>query len=375
MIFTDWYLPAYKAGGPVQSVYNLSCLLSKEFTVKVVCRDRDLHSDSAFPGIETSVWTKLGEEHYVMYLSPPETGVSFIKQLIKENKDNIIYINGLYSFKFSVIPALLALYLPLTKYFISVRGMLHASALSVKPMKKQIFLAFARGFGLYRRATLLASDEKEVMEIRNAIGKVQVEIAPNIPLLPFEILPRSNAFKLENKSVKFLFIGRIAPEKNPLALLYALQSIDLPCSITFVGAESNNEYSSEFNKKLKELPMHIEAKYIGDIPHAEIPALLMVHDVMVLPSLGENFGHAIFESFAYGLPVVIGNNTPWSGIEQKKAGLELNPKNIAEITAALLWFIKMDADEYAIWSRSARQTAIDYFEANNFRDIYVKLFS
>ena len=41
LIFIDWYLPGYKAGGPIQSVANLVANLKEEFEFSIVTRDTD----------------------------------------------------------------------------------------------------------------------------------------------------------------------------------------------------------------------------------------------------------------------------------------------------------------------------------------------
>jgi glycosyltransferase involved in cell wall biosynthesis len=375
LIFTDWYVPGHKAGGPIQSIYNLANILSRNHTVRVVCRDRDLNAGLPYPGINCNVWTQLGERHFVMYLDSKGSGFSSIKQIIKLNENNILYINGLYSLKFSFIPALLASYFNIRKCFISVRGMLHQSALSVKPFKKQVFLAFARGFGLYSKCVLLASGEREITEIRKALGKVQIRLAPNIPMLPYVVSDPVRTSKCKPDETSFLCLGRIAPEKNPLAVLRALKSAGVPCRVTFCGSATEGTYYETFRRELAELPVSVRVQYIQDLPHDQIPDLLGGHDFMILPSLGENFGHAIFESFVYAVPVIIGNNTPWTGIQDRCAGIETDPADTEAIAAAIRRFSNMGDSEYSQWSAGARTMALAYFESNNFEDVYTKLFS
>ncbi len=374
LIFSDWYHPGFRAGGPVQSVFNLANLLSRYFVVKVVTRITDLNSSEHYPGIQANVWTTIGENHFVQYLDQEGLKNNYIKQLIKQNSGNIIFINGLYSFKFSVLPSFYSLVFKAAHVFIAVRGMLHQSALSVKPVKKQVFLAFARGFGLYKNASMLASSDKEKIEISRILGKVRMEFAPNIPLLPRDSFVQDRGFKDEGK-IRFLFLGRIAPEKNPLALVEALNLIKAPCCVIFCGTGLDRQYLSSFMEKLNSLPENIEHRYIPEMPHALIGDLLDHTDVMVLPSLGENFGHAIFESFVHSVPVIIGNNTPWSGIEEKHAGIEVDPQDINQLKQAMEKFIAMDQEGFQTWRKGAYESSKAYFRDNNFEEIYLRLFS
>ena len=375
LIFTDWYIPGSKAGGPIQSVYNLALILSKHFVVKVVCRDRDLHSIESFTSIKQNDWNEISSQHYVLYLSPDNTNFKIIKSLIKENKHNILYINGLYSFYFSFLPVFFAAIFNLKTVFISVRGMLHKSALSVKRTKKMIFLAFAKGYGLYKNFVLLSSNNLETIEIQRILGEQKVKEVPNIPINPNAIERSKKVFKGEDKILRILFLGRVSPEKNPIVLLKSLQSATFKVEVTFCGSNNEGDYSLQFENELKKLPSCVNANIIGDLPHNELGSLFQKNDILALPSLGENFGHAIFESFAFGLPVIIGNNTPWKDLESKQVGFEIEPTNEMELLKHIVFFNELTPELFADWSSNAHNLAISYYRDNNFEEIYLKLFN
>jgi glycosyltransferase involved in cell wall biosynthesis len=374
LMFSDWYYPGFKAGGPVQSAFNLAELLSKDFIVKVVTRITDLDDTNPYPNVEANTWTELEKNHFVLYLSPDKITSKYIKSLIEKEQYNILLINGLYSFYFSVLPTYYALIFKVSQVYIAVRGMLHRSALSVKPFKKQVFLAFARGFGLYRNFTMLATSEQERQEISRTLGRVKIQIAPNIPLLPSgeEKLPLKQRSR---EKLRILFLGRISPEKDPLTLIKALHLVNFPCEVTFCGAHLDKEYFARFSEQLKNLPAHIQTSYIAELPHKRIKDLFEQSDLMVMPSLGENFGHAIFESFVFAVPVIIGNNTPWTGIREKHAGIEIVPGNEKELSEVMRYFFEMDDAHYDLWRNGAFNMSKTYFRDNNFSEIYLRLFS
>lgn len=375
LIFTDWYIPGSKAGGPIQSVYNLATMLSKHFIVKVVCRDRDLHSTEPYTSIKQNEWNDISNQHHVLYLSPENTNLKIIKSLIKENRHNILYINGLYSLYFSFLPVFFATIFNLKTVFISVRGMLHKSALSVKKSKKMIFLSFAKGFGLYKNFVLLSSNNLETIEIQRILGDQKVIEAPNIPINPNAIVRSKKVFKGENHILRILFLGRVAPEKNPIVLLKSLQSVTFKIEVTFCGSNNEGDYSMQFENELKKLPSCVSTNIIGDIPHNELGSLFQKNDILALPSLGENFGHAIFESMAFGLPVIIGNNTPWKDLEARQAGFEIEPANETELLKGITFFNELNSESYDVWSINAQKTAVDYYNENNFEEIYLNLFN
>ena len=64
----------------------------------------------------------------------------------------------------------------------------------------------------------------------------------------------------------------------------------------------------------------ISIKYMGEVPHEEVRAILAGYDLFLLPSRGESFGHTIFEALSAGRPVAIGDLTPWGEVESAGAG-------------------------------------------------------
>lgn len=367
-------MPGYRAGGPIQSVYNLAQLLSKNYRVRLVTRITDYASNEPYSGIIPNTWTQLDSQHEVMYLSSENLNFKGIRNLCKLHKSDIIYINGLFSLYFSILPLFFTNFYGVKRTFVAVRGMLHQSALKVKPLKKQLFLAFARGFGLYKSTTLLSTSTFENEEIIKTLGKVKIVSAPNIPILPDKNFDFSKKqFKSNNGVLRLLFLGRISPEKNPVMVLKALNLVKESISIKFVGAGIDEAYQQVFDNELKTLPVNIEVKCLGELPHKDILDLFEQTDIMILPSHGENFGHAIFESLAYATPVIISNNTPWKQMQLDKAGIEVNAGNIEEINQAIALFNQMELSEYREWQVGALKKALNYMDKNDFNNTYLKI--
>ena len=374
LIFTDWYVPGYKAGGPIQSVFQLTQLLNSQFHIKIVTRNTDYNSTIPYENIESNKWMTVQDGVEVLYLSKEQVTYKRIKEIIKLNKSNRVLINGLFSIYFSFLPAFFAMLFGVSKCYIAVRGMLHASALSVKPIKKQLFLAFVRGLGLYKSKIMLASSEEEVSLIKRVLGpQTNVSLLPNLPISPPAFKPK--AFKNNEDTLRLLFLGRISPEKNPITLVKALQSVSFSVHVTFCGAFNEKQYADLFEKECKLLPNCVQMTHIQHCPHHEIETMFLNHDLLVLPSLGENFGHAIFESFAYSTPVIIGNNTPWKGIKSEFAGVEIEPTNVQALVTELQFFNQLSQAEYTLWQQGAYNKATQYFEINNFKETYTKVFS
>ena len=66
LLFIDWYLPGFKAGGPIRSMANMVQHLGKEFQFKIITRNTDYTSSEPYPGIVTDAWNNgpFGEQVY-----------------------------------------------------------------------------------------------------------------------------------------------------------------------------------------------------------------------------------------------------------------------------------------------------------------------
>jgi hypothetical protein len=54
LIYIDWFVPAFKAGGPVRSVENIVNRFADKFDFLIITSDRDLGDLKAFENIETN---------------------------------------------------------------------------------------------------------------------------------------------------------------------------------------------------------------------------------------------------------------------------------------------------------------------------------
>ena len=48
LLFTDWYEPGYKAGGPIQACKNVVSVLKEQYDFYIICSDRDLGETSPY---------------------------------------------------------------------------------------------------------------------------------------------------------------------------------------------------------------------------------------------------------------------------------------------------------------------------------------
>ena len=59
LIFYDYFYPAYKAGGPVQSLTNLALSLQHGYAISVITGAHDLNDDRVLTNIKTNCWSEV----------------------------------------------------------------------------------------------------------------------------------------------------------------------------------------------------------------------------------------------------------------------------------------------------------------------------
>lgn len=117
-----------------------------------------------------------------------------------------------------------------------------------------------------------------------------------------------NSSRLDNDSVRIIFIGRLTREKGILDLLRVASRVAEEMSaIKFVlaGAPSPVEGGSTFLRKIVEdLGIQNNVEFIGPVIDEAKLQLFRQGDILLFPSYRESFGIAVLEGMASAIPVV-----------------------------------------------------------------------
>lgn len=365
LIFTDWYSPAYKAGGPISSLVNLVNLLQKHYKFFIVTGDRDLGSNIPFANIQTNQWVDGENNEAIFYCHQSNLSKTLIQDIIETTKPNYIYYNSLFSVNFTLKP-LLFLRKNKTLSFLSPRGMLHPKAFSQKRFKKRLFVALSRLSKPFKSLTFIATNETEKKHIEAAGYANKTFIAPNIP--DFSL------FKIKAPCTKTItIVSRIAEEKNSIGAIKSLSLLQEKVTVNWFGEGITKNYETRFLDAVKQLPKNIDLVLHGAKPKKIIQSNLS--GVFFLPTFGENFGHAIFEALAAGMPSVIGINTPFAHVESFGAGYALEPNNYKVLAEKLSVLLTLDNLEYEEKSAHAKSFAQSFFNKSEHLKIYQMIWS
>lgn len=334
--------------------------LSTTCQFKILTFDRDDGDRAPFAGIRRNEWNEVGQAQ-VRYLSPGWAAPVSLVSLLRHTDFDILYLNSFFDPVFSLAPLLArrCKLIPAKPVVIAPRGEFSSGALAQKPLKKAIFLRLARLLDFYKNTILHASTEIEKREIQRALrsegnGKaLMIRIALNMTLhragQPHLQRPAKQAGRL-----KAVFISHVAPKKNLLAAIEIIAVVEGSVSFDIYGPIGDLPYWEKCQRAMKRCGTAVHINYKGVLAHEHVLETLAHYDVLLLPTLGENFGHVILEALLAGCPVVTSDQTPWRGLGEKKAGWDLPlqaPKRFVEVLQRIT---EMDEAEHQTWRQGAR---------------------
>lgn len=346
IIFIDWFYPAYKAGGPIKSVFNIIGAISNEFDFTVVTSNRD--ADGSV--LDVKVNCQINRDKYsIYYLNESADRKKIYKGIIKNKQPEIVYYNSMFSLGYTIKPLMYFQAKTKVKNIIAPRGMLGAGALVIKPMKKKIFLGFAK-FLLLKNIIWHTSTDQEAKEVKNVFGDgAKIFVAQNISSEPGK-RELQEGFKKENE-LKLVFISRVSEKKNLIYFLRLLSSLKELTELQFdiFGPIEEDDY---WCKCLNYIDKDSRVAYKGILSPDKINETLKKYQFYVLPSFNENYGHSIVEAINIGVPVIISDQTPWVGLEEEQVGFDLSLHDISSWKLKMEYAYSMGDNQYKKWSQS-----------------------
>ena len=317
-VFTGYYLPGFKGGGPIKSMKNLFEYVGDHVDFKLITSDRDLGDVAPYTSVECSKWNKVGKVP-VFYLNPGISGYLQINRTLRKGDYDLAYLNSFFSIRFSFFPLLVIKALK-RKCLLAPRGELSAGALAQKPLKKRVFLSVFKLLNLHKKIVFQVSSKFEEQDVYRALGSdVDVFVAENIGSQEFA----SNLPVRTSDALKAVFVSRISPKKNLLVALEMLRWVRRPLEYHIYGPVEDLEYWRQCEAVIEGLPPHVKVNYMGSLMPDEVVRRLTLYDVFFFPTKGENYGHVVAEALCAALPIVIADTTPWCNLKNHGIGWDL----------------------------------------------------
>lgn len=309
---TRYFPPAYLAGGPPRSVAALVEAISSKIDVRVISSSFDLGRRPL--AVTADQWVSGPASTY--FASSDREAVRQLWRTISNTERTTLHLNSLFDRTFG-LAALAVGILRGHRIIVAPRGELASGALSIKPVRKRLLLTLLRLGRIQSRVEWHATAETEASDIRHVLGsEVVCHVAPVIRQPP--ALPDRRRDNLDS-TTRIVFYSRIAPKKNLKAAIEIVGNLP-DCHLTVAGPIDDDVYAAECRSLVQDLGLGNRVEFAGALPSDEAIDFLSNFDLFLLPTLGENYGHVIFESLAAGTPVVIADTTPWTSVSSAGAG-------------------------------------------------------
>jgi glycosyltransferase involved in cell wall biosynthesis len=359
LVLLGCFWPGNDSSGPNQSFKALATALGDRFAFRVVARDRPTGSTSEGAGARG--WVDLGftEAHYLRIGAFGATG---LRALIDQTPHDVLWLNSILDHEFSV-PALALRRLGLITrkpILLSPRGEFGAGALEIKRGRKRAFFGAARSVDLWRGVTFHATSESEALDM-GAAGLNPIVVAPIIRLPP-----EGPAFAPSaDGALRIAFVGRIVPVKQLDYALTVLSRVHAPATFDIFGPAEDTTYWRRCQELGARMPPHIRVRWHGETTNDDVLSHFALTDLFFLPTAGENFGHAIFEALASGVPALISDQTPWRDLAAARAGWDLSLASPEEFVGAIDALATTPETARAELRQGAREAAQRWFEQSD----------
>jgi glycosyltransferase involved in cell wall biosynthesis len=365
LIFAGFYKPAYKAGGPVQTISGIVESLADFYDFQVVTSDRDLGDIVPFETVNINEWNTVGSAK-VLYLSPGLQNLSYYRGLFRTVPHDLVYLNSFFSWHFSICP-LLAIR-TLRNYtkpiIIAPRGEFSESALKIKSLKKNLFLRLCQLFRIHRNVVWQASSTHDIPLIERAMGRadLNIKVVPNIvrfSVADFREEIRENA-KISG-TLRICSVGRVSAIKNTDYAIETLRHVKGKVDFLIFGPIEDKVFYEHCQDTAASLPSNINVKFCGEVATEDVRSALKECHLFFSPTKGENFGHSIAEALSTGIPVLISDRTPWRDLRHVNAGWDLPLDNLNAFAETIQFCVDLNQDAYDILRKGALEFAKNAF--------------
>ena len=332
---TPYFAPAWRYGGPVQSVLRLcQSLQAAGVDVTVATTNSDgagdldvpLDCETRFDGVPV---------HY--FARWPRISYGFSKSLAQylhheTSQFDLVHITS--TFSFAALTAGRAARRAGVPYLVSPHGALQLWSLRQKRWKKVPYWVLFEKDHLMRAAALHATADLERDEALAVLPKANIFVVPN------GMEPIGELGSVIRSPRQIVFLGRIHPKKGFDVLIPALSIVarKLPQVETIIAGPDQDGEWARVQTLIDRATPKPRVRYMGPVDGSERFRLLATSTVFVLPSHSENFGMTVVEAMATRTPVVISKNCPWQVVEQAGAGywIENTPAAVADALLRIL---------------------------------------
>ncbi|MDK2971319.1 MAG: hypothetical protein PWP23_1074 [Candidatus Sumerlaeota bacterium] len=210
---------------------------------------------------------------------------------------------------------------------ISPRGMVEQWSLGHHGARKRLAWLLYEKSNFTHAAAFHATSAGEARSIRRLGFRQPIAVIPNGVRLP-DVGAQSDRRLLEKRFPALagkrvvLFLSRLHPKKGVAELLAVWSRLAEAHSSwhLLVAGTGAREFGERLESQAAPLIDAGRVTFAGHLDGAAKVAALEHAELFVLPSYSENFGMAVAEALAHGLPCIVTTATPWSSVAESGAG-------------------------------------------------------
>ncbi len=200
---------------------------------------------------------------------------------------------------------------------LSPRGMLTKWSLGYRGLKKKLAMRAYQRRDLGSVRCFHASSEQEAEDLRS-LGLTQpIAVIPNgvnIPSAERLTPPGTNGART------VLFLSRISPKKGLLDLVKAWSLLRPRGWRVLIAGPDEENHRNAVLRAVRDEGLEDRFTFAGMVPDEDKWRVYSSAGLFVLPSYSENFGLAVAEAMACGVPVITTRGTPWESIAKNGCG-------------------------------------------------------
>ncbi|HEX8847964.1 MAG TPA: glycosyltransferase [Gemmatimonadaceae bacterium] len=360
---------APREGGPTVAIKGMSSALAAQgLEVTVATTNADGPRDTLDVPVRDPVIEKGVEYRHFARTLPGTFGLSLpLSRWLRANVAayDVVEVHGL--FVHATIAGCRAARRAGVPYVVRPLGMLDPWSLAQHAWKKRPYIRLIERPHLDGAAAIHATSESEADSVRGLGYRDRVRVIP----LGVDAMPASRSERRGGDAIELLFLSRLHPKKNVPLLLAAVAEArkagaDLRLTIAGTGTD---EYRAELDRQVDALALRPVVRFVGQVAGDAKRELLARSDVFALPSSQENFGIAVAEALAAGLPVVVSDQVALApDIAAADAGI-IVPVDVAATAAALIDLARDPERRRAMGDRAARLAEARYSWARTAREL------
>lgn len=310
-------------GGPSKAVLEMvKALIKEDIEVEIVTTN-----DDGSNLLDVTLNQKINYQEvpitFFSRFSPPINSIrefafssDLTLWLIRHIKDyDLVHVHAIFSYPSTIAMAIARWHK--VPYIVRPLGQLCSWSLAQKAQKKQVY------FNLIEKDNLQGSnlvhftakqEEEEAKEINLKYKSFVLPLGLNLP----QIIDNSqeklhNYYQIAPEIPIILFLSRIHEKKGLDLLISALSPINQDFRLIIAGSGENN-YEQKIKELIKLNNLSEKVIWTGFIEGELKDILLQGSDLFALTSYSENFGIAVVEALAVGLPVIVTRGVALSSI-------------------------------------------------------------